>query len=157
MKKYYGYILILLFSIIVIVLFKTMNTENDTLKIEVIELSYDEKKELIKLGILSNTEYYIYSLKDIYFIQEKKKESLYEVLVKGTITIDEILKEMTLSDNCGGFIYSYDGEGKFGSVKFSILKGENKYVFTSYNPDLSDEIFDEYCNLISNWKKVIHE
>ena len=148
MKKWIKYILILLLGIIVgIIGFEILNKENDTLKIEIVELSYDDKIEMIRLGSISNVEYYIYSLKDIRFISDNNKQSLWSALEEEKITIEEILKEMSISDNCGGFIYSYDGEGKFGDDKFSILKKVDKYVFTTYNPNLPDEIFNEFCVL----------
>ena len=148
MKKWIKYILILLLGVIVgIIGFEILNKENDTLKIEIVELSYDDKIEMIRLGSISNVEYYIYSLKDIRFISDNNKQSLWSALEEEKITIEEILKEMSISDNCGGFIYSYDGEGKFGDDKFSILKKVDKYVFTTYNPNLPDEIFNEFCVL----------
>lgn len=148
MKKWIKYILILLLGIIVgIVGFEMLNKENDTMKIEVVELTYNDEIEMTKLGSILDVEYYIYSLKDIYIIQNNKKESLWLALKEEKITIEEILKEMSISDNCGGFIYSYDGEGKFGDDKFSILKKVDKYVFTTHNPNLPDEIFDEFCVL----------
>ena len=148
MKKWIKYILILLLGIIVgIIGFEILNKENDTLKIEVVELSYDDKIEMIRLGSISNVEYYIYSLKDIRFISDNNKQSLWSALEEEKITIDAILKEMSINDNCGGFIYSYEGEGKLGDDKFSILKKVDKYVFTTYNPNFPDEIFNEFCVL----------
>ena len=148
MKRIIKYALIFLLGIIVGVLgFEMLNKENDTMKIEVIELTYDDEIEMIRLGSILDVEYYIYSLKDIYITQNKKKQILWSALEDEKITIEEILKEMSISDNCGGFIYSYDGEGKFGDDKFSILKKVDKYVFTTYNPNLPDEIFNEFCVL----------
>lgn len=148
MKKWIKYTVIFLLGIIVGVLgFEMLNKENDTMKIEVIELTYDDEIEMIRLGSILDVEYYIYSLKDIYITQNKKKQILWSALEDEKITIEEILKEMSISDNCGGFIYSYDGEGKFGDDKFSILKKVDKYVFTTYNPNIPDEIFNEFCVL----------
>ena len=64
-----------------------MNKENDTLKIEIVELSYDDKIEMIRLGSISNVEYYIYSLKDIRFISDNNKQSLWLALEEEKITI----------------------------------------------------------------------
>jgi len=146
MNKYLKNIFIFLFGMIVgIILFGTFNKDNNNLsKIEIIEVINGNQIKMTKLGTISNIDYYIYDLAEINYIDTNKK-SLYTVLEEGIITIEEILKEMELSDNCGGFIYSYDGKGSLGNDKFSILKGENKYVFTSYNPDLPDEIFNEFC------------
>ena len=81
MKKWIKYILILLLGVIVgIIGFEILNKENDTLKIEIVELSYDDKIEMIRLGSISNVEYYIYSLKDIRFISDNNKQSLWSAL-----------------------------------------------------------------------------
>ena len=95
------------------------------------------------IGIFYDYTYQSYKTGKIYYKENNIKISLYDAIRNKKITIDEILREMTItpeSKNTYWTLYLYDGKGKIGNERFSILKCNNSYIFSKGNIQAPDKI-----------------